>query len=164
MIPRTRITRRPGATTVEFALVAPIMLLILLGLLIAGLGVARYQEVAFLAREGARYASTHGAQYRADVGLPVGDTTVWTADIRSNGVNPLVYLVQSNLLTVTASWSAGDNRANAANANTTPPFTSTIPNVVTVTVNYNWTPELPIFGPGFGTIALQSTASMPMTY
>ncbi len=32
------------------------------------MGIYRYQQVASLAREGARYASVHGSQYAADTG------------------------------------------------------------------------------------------------
>src|SRR6266404_7733612 len=60
---------RPGATVVEFAVVAPVTFLLILGLIVGGLGVFRYQEVAHLAREATRYASTHGGQYQLD-GLP----------------------------------------------------------------------------------------------
>jgi Flp pilus assembly protein TadG len=58
--------RRPGAVLVETAVVLPVVLLLLLGLLVGGMGVVRYQEVAHLAREGARYASTHAGRYAED--------------------------------------------------------------------------------------------------
>ena len=70
--------RRIGATTLEFAIVAPIALLFLIGGVNLALGVYRYQQIAYLARAGARYASTHGAQYRADNRLSVGNA-IWFA-------------------------------------------------------------------------------------
>jgi len=40
---------RQGATTVEFAVVAPATFILLLGIVVGGMGVFRYQEVAHLA-------------------------------------------------------------------------------------------------------------------
>ena len=79
---------RDGATTVEFAVIAPIVFLLLIGFAVMALGVYRYQQVGFLARVGARYASTHGAQYRTDHRLPPGTLDDWIEDIRVNGVLP----------------------------------------------------------------------------
>jgi len=54
---------RAGATSVEFAMVAAVVLLMLIGLIVMALGVFRYQELARLAREGARYAAVRGTSY-----------------------------------------------------------------------------------------------------
>ena len=58
--------RRTGASVVEGAFVYPITFLLLLAIMVGGLGIFRFQEVAHLAREAARYASTHGGQYQAE--------------------------------------------------------------------------------------------------
>src|SRR5262249_3867479 len=63
---------RSGVTLVECAIVYPLLFFLLLGLMIGGMGIYRYQEVAALARSGARYASTHGAQFRKDTSEGVG--------------------------------------------------------------------------------------------
>ena len=47
-------------------MVLPIVLFLFMGLVIGTSGVFRYQEVATLAREGARYASTHGGNYQRE--------------------------------------------------------------------------------------------------
>src|SRR5438034_8528655 len=65
MFLRSHRPRRRGTTAVEAAIVYPVVLLLTLGLAIVGLGVFRYQQVAALAREGARYASVHGGQWAA---------------------------------------------------------------------------------------------------
>ena len=57
---------RSGATLVESAIIYSAAFTLLFGLVIGGLGIFRYQEVAHLAREGARYASTHGGKYTED--------------------------------------------------------------------------------------------------
>ena len=54
------------------------------------MGVFRYQEVATLAREGARYASTHGYQYRKDAGQAIGTASDWQDDIYTNGIKPRI--------------------------------------------------------------------------
>jgi hypothetical protein len=61
---------RPATTIVEFAIVAPLSFLLLLGLLIGGMGIFRYQEVAFLSREASRWACVHGAKYAKDTSNP----------------------------------------------------------------------------------------------
>lgn len=68
--------RRSGTTLVESAFVYPLLFFIFLSMIIGGIGVFRYQEMAALAREASRYASTHGAQYRKDAGLGTGTAGV----------------------------------------------------------------------------------------
>lgn len=72
MILRSTRNSRPGATIVESAVVYPLTFFLILSLIIGAMGIFRYQEMAALAREASRYASTHGASYRKDAGLPTG--------------------------------------------------------------------------------------------
>ena len=51
---RSRARCRGGATVVEMAITLPLAVLLIMGLLVGGLGVFRYHEVAALAHEGAR--------------------------------------------------------------------------------------------------------------
>src|SRR5947208_16347214 len=97
-------TRRKGATTVECAIVLPITLFLLLGFVVGGMGVFRYQEVAFLAREGARYASTHGAQWRKDAGVGTGTYDDWCQDIKDNGIEPKRVALDKTRMTVECWW------------------------------------------------------------
>lgn len=150
--------RRRGAAVVEFAIVGPVALLLLIGFAVLAMGVFRYQQVAYLAREGARYASTHGAQYHADEHLPPGNHATWTQEIRNEAILPAISALDPSRLTVAASWSAGDNRANAANQATG--YQTTIDNAVTVTVTYQWIPEAFLSSP----INLTSTVTVPMAY
>src|SRR5215212_5911881 len=64
-----RVRRRPrrGLCLVESAVVYPLVLLIFVGMLVVGMGVYRYEHVATLASEGARWASVHGWQYENDL-------------------------------------------------------------------------------------------------
>jgi Flp pilus assembly protein TadG len=53
--------RRWGGTLVEGAVVGSLALMLLLGMVVVGNGVIRYQQVASLAREGSRYAAVNSA-------------------------------------------------------------------------------------------------------
>lgn len=52
---------RQGQTLVELALIMPVFLMVLLGIVVLGVGVFYNQQLANAAREGARYASVHSA-------------------------------------------------------------------------------------------------------
>lgn len=155
--------RRHGALAVEFAIVSNLAFFLFLAMIIGGLGVFRYQEVAHLAREGARYASTHGGRYAQD-GIPqqTGVPAVSSSKGVQDYLRPRGVLLEPSSLMVTASWSAGSNVPSYANADPTlvPPGQKTIRNYVSVTVAYQWLPELFLVGP----IELKSTSTMPMSY
>src|ERR671931_1952787 len=82
--------RRHAVTVVECAFVLPLTFFLLLALVVGSMGIFRYQEVATLAREGARYASTHGYQYRKDAGLAQGTAADWSQDIYDNAIKPMI--------------------------------------------------------------------------
>src|SRR5256885_1090939 len=92
---------RSGATTLECAIVLPVILFLLLALAVGTSGILRYQEVATLAREATRYGSTHGYQYRKDAGLSTGTRQDWTTDIITNGVNPRLVALDASKVNVT---------------------------------------------------------------
>jgi Flp pilus assembly protein TadG len=143
--------RRRGATVVECAIVYPVLFLFLLGLAVGGAGIFRYQEVASLAREAARYASTHGANYRSDAGLPVGTASDWSADVYNNSISPNMVALDPNSLSYSVTWPPVINLP--ASSDNWPG------SQVTVTVTYLWFPEVYLVGP----ITLSSTSSMPIT-
>src|SRR5262245_37810146 len=131
--------RRSAATILECAIILPVTLFLLIGLVVGAMGVFRYQEVAFLAREGARYASTHGAQYRADAGESIGTADVWTHDIIDNGITPKRTALDPNRLSVSVNWPQVINQ---------PDHPDNWPgSKVSVTVTYQWVPELYLVGP-----------------
>jgi Flp pilus assembly protein TadG len=134
--------RRQGATLVETALVYPVFLLLTIAVIVVGLGVFRYNQVADLAREGARWASVRGTQYASDTGNPAYTSTTVRSYVRglAAGLDP-------NSLTVTTSPSAA-------------PDSSTVgKNTVSVTVSYSWVPEA-----YFGGVTLTSRSVMTMSY
>src|SRR5262245_34270227 len=91
---------RRGATVIESAFVYPVLLFLMIALIVGSMGVFRYQEVAFLAREGARYGSTHGAQYRSDAKQAVGTDTDWATDIKTNAINNKITNLDPSKLTI----------------------------------------------------------------
>src|SRR6476646_2243960 len=96
---RTR-TRRGGAVTVEFAIVSFAALLLLIGLIVGSLGVFRYQEIARLAREGARFASVRGNTYAQFTGKP----TATQDDVYQKSVLPNVVVLDTSKLAVNVTW------------------------------------------------------------
>jgi Flp pilus assembly protein TadG len=143
--------QRKGVTVVECAIVYPVVFLLLLGLIIGAMGIFRYQETASIAREAARYASTHGANYRKDAGLPTGTSSDWTTDIYNNAISPNMVSLDPNSLTYSVNW---PDIVNLPGKPDNWPGSS-----VTVTITYQWFPELYLIGP----LNLTSTSSMPIT-
>ena len=143
--------RRAGATVVESAVVLPIAFFLFIGLVVGTTGVFRYQEVSTLAREGARYASTHGYQHRKDAGQSIGTADDWRADIYNNGIKPKIVGLETANLTTTITWPDVINQSGKPD--------NWPGSKVDVTVRYKWLPSLYLVGPYY----LQSTSSMPIT-
>src|SRR5262249_25117797 len=100
MLYQSPVKRRRGTTAVEAAFVFPSFFLILFAILIGGMGVFRYQEVASLAREGSRWASVHGTQYASDT----GKTAATASDVYSNAIAPKIVSLQTSKLTYSVTW------------------------------------------------------------
>jgi hypothetical protein len=173
-------TPRSGVTLVECAIIYPFVFLIFLGLIIGGMGVFRYQEVASLARSAARYASTHGAQYRKDTGQEVGTAgtsirdqdevlwyqanpngsagsdTTWPGDIYDNSVRPNLVAVNPGYLTCQVGWPKVKSPSGLVVQNKPDNWAGSN---VTVTISYQWFPDLFLVGP----ITLTSTSTMKIT-
>src|SRR5205807_1052801 len=116
------------------------------------MGIFRYQEVANLAREGARYASVHGYQYAYE---NTGKTAATPTDIYNNAILPQAVCLDSDKLTYSVTW----NQSNAP-FRMSADYEHPIANTVTVTVTYKWIPEWFLVGP----IMLSSSSTMTMAY
>ena len=180
MIVRHQVGRhRRSATMVESVVILTVTLTILIGLIVGGIGIMRYQMVALLAREATRAASVRGGQYRVDHGLAEtpGDTPTWSADLYSNGmarfagetnlVNVATLGLDTSQLTYSCTWSPGsnsqpDNFATWVDTSKVDGSGNYIvhANTVTVTVTYNWYPESLWGGP----IKFTSTSQMQISY
>jgi len=146
---RTLNTPRRGAQVLEAAIILPVVIILTLGTLSTALGIYYYQLVATLAREGARYASVHGTQYAAATGNPAATA----ATIYNNAILPMAVGLTPGNLTYSVTW-------NTANSPTSVVSGQTVYNSVSVTVTYQWTPNLYITGP----LNLTSTSVMPMSF
>ena len=111
----------------------------MIGLIVGALGVFRYQEVASLAREGARYASVRGAKFAQTTGQPAATPD----DVYTSAIQPKMVSLDPALMGYSVSWNP-DNRQGST---------------VTCTVTYRWLPEILLGG-----INLSSTSVMPMSY
>jgi Flp pilus assembly protein TadG len=142
MIARQPLTARParhGATTVEFAVVSSVVLLLLIGLIVGALGVFRYQEVGRLAREGARFAAVRGEAYSRATGRPSATSN----DVMQKAILPNAVALDPTKLSADVTWNPDKQPGSQ----------------VTVTVRYQWLPEA-----YFKPVTLSSTATMPVVY
>ena len=160
MIRRPR--SRRAALAVEAAFVYPVLFLLLLGLIVGGIAVLRYQQVACLAQEAARWASVRGSDYQKDTGQP----SPTQAQIVSGAVTPLAAGMDPAGLGVQVQWVDGSSdQASTWDSSSKAPTTTTasgaaVTNRVRVTVTYQWVPPVAFFGP----LNLSSTAEVPMSF
>jgi hypothetical protein len=145
-------SNRKAATMVECAVIYPLTFLLLLGLIVGAMGMFRYQQIANLARETARYASVHGAYYARDSGL----TAPSPSDIYNAVIVPEAVDLDLTQLTysITYNTAAAPYHMITVNGMLTP-----VTNLVTVTLTYNWVPEAFLGG-----VTFSSTSIMPMSY
>jgi Flp pilus assembly protein TadG len=153
-------SRRGGAATVEAAVVLPVLFLVVFGLIAGGVGVFRYQQVAYLARESARWASVRGGNYQRDTNLDsptrqqIVDNAVTPYAV---GMDPAALDVQVQLVNqgtgTTTDWDA-----SAKDVRSLTPAGDYVNNSVRVTVSYEWVP-----GFFWGPQTLQSVCVMPMS-
>jgi Flp pilus assembly protein TadG len=136
MIRRNAESRRRGMSMVECAAIFPVTILLLMGTIIMGLGIFRYEQLQSLAREGARYASVHGPSYAAATGGSQASTSSVLSYVDGLAVG------LSGLQCTSVSYSA-----------------TSLPCTVSVTLTYTWKPE-GLFSSSTWTV----TSSMPVTY
>ena len=151
MIRRFAPHRRCGFAATESVVVLPTLFFLIFATVVGGYGIFRYQQIAMLAREGARYASVHGGLYQQET----GNAAATPQDVYNNAIVPYATNLDLAQLTYSVTWNANNMPSTVSNDYETP--TS---NTVTVTVRYNWFPEVYLVGP----ITLSSTSTVPMSY
>jgi Flp pilus assembly protein TadG len=161
---RNLFIRRRGATALEAAFVLPVAFMFIIGMVIMGMGIYRYQQMASLAREGARYASVHGSLYYKATG-----NNYTASNIYANAIQPMAVGLNLSNLTYQIQWGTYTSGSwvwtNWVSSSTSPPTSAnssgaTLYNGVQVMVTYKWTPGLYIAG----SINLTSTSVMPMSF
>jgi Flp pilus assembly protein TadG len=144
--------QRRGGACIEFALVAPVALFLILAIFIGGLGVFHNQQISFLSREAARYASVHGAQYAQDT----NKSAATAASIYTNAIAPNASGLDLTKLTYAVTWNTSNAQFRSVTVNG---VTTKVANTVTVTINYQWIPQLYLGG-----INMSSTSVATMSY
>jgi len=109
---------RLGAAVVEVAFVGPVTILMIIGIMVAGIGVFRFQQVSTLAHEGARWASMRGPDYEKQTNSP----PITSHDVYQNAVRPLAGSTSPQSFQVELEW--GEKKATVA-----------------VTVRHFWKPQ-----------------------
>jgi len=142
-----------GTTAIEFAITCPIVFFLVFAIIVGGLGVFRYQQVASAAREGARWACVHGADYAEETNKPAATP----ADVYNQAILPLAVALDPNYLTYSVTWDKSNHPLEVTNVGG---YEVPVGNTVTVTVTYQWFPELLLVGP----FTLTSTSTAQMVY
>ena len=151
---------RCGTTAVEMALVISVLLFLIIGLIVCGFGVFRYQQVACLSREGARWASARGGDYQKDTKL----NSPTRQEIIDRAVLPLAVGMDPEKLTVQVEWidrgsgTVWDWDAALKDVRSITPDGEYVSNAVRVTVSYQWSPGL-FWDP----VTVRSVCEMPMS-
>ena len=143
--------QRRGTTAVEFAICCPIVFVMIFSTIVGALGVFRYQQTAELAREGARWACVHGGQYEQETGNPAATA----ADVYTKAIQPSATTMDLSKLTYEVTWNTSNMPLDASGNYEVP-----VGNTVSVTVTYQWFPELYLVGP----YTLTSTSTAQMIY
>lgn len=101
-----------GQALVEFALILPVFLLIVLGILEVARAVWQENTLAYAAREGTRYAIVHGAGSESPSG-PGAST--YTAPDQDTAVGDVVRRAAIGVpsITVSVTWPDGNNQRNS---------------------------------------------------
>lgn len=163
--------QRRGASAVEAALVFPLVFLITLGMIVGGFGIFRNHEMAWLARDAARFASTHAGEYATDNKVQILAGTLPDVDKQyiidniikgqAAGLDTSVLDVSITIKTANGEYD-WDNTADTYDRNPTSLSTSdskAYQNVVKVTVTYEYAPAW-----FFGSMKLTSISEMPISY
>jgi hypothetical protein len=143
------------------AVVLPVLLFLLLMLVVGGIGVFRYQQVACMAREGARWTSVRGSSWALDT----SQTCPTQQDILQNAVLPMAVGMDASAVSVQADWIDGQTGAATpwdSSRKTPVSVTNTnqgVTNRVRITVNYQWSPGVLIPG----SINMSSVSELPLS-
>ena len=157
-----RCMSRHGAITVEAAVVFPVFVVFLLGLIVGGMGVFCYQQVACQACEAARWASVRGGDYQRATDLP----SPTQQQIFEQAVAPFMAGMDPAQIAIQVVWvDQGTGTAYPWDSAAKDVLSINgqgeyVTNTVCVTINYQWTPNIL----GIGSISLSSICEIPMSF
>jgi Flp pilus assembly protein TadG len=149
-----------GQGLVEFALVFPVIMLLVFGVFDIGRAVFAYNTITDAARRGARVAVVNQmapatSVTQCDENMPVESVTspTWSPRACAAAIaKPLG--VQVGDVTVTYSTPAGSSMGCTTPLN--------VGCIATVTVHYSWAPVTPVIASLVGPITMSSTSQMPV--
>lgn len=139
------------------------MIFLLLGMVVGGMKVFRYQQVACLAREAARAACVKGSDWQKATGKPSPTRQQFLDDVvlpRAAGMAPQDLTLRIEWINAATGETADWDDASKAPESVHPTSGERVTNRLRVTVTYRWTTEL--FGIRAGT--LTSVSEVPMAY
>ena len=151
MLRRNIRKQRRGVAALEFAIAAPITFFLLLVIMIGSQGVFRYHQVAALAREASRWASVHSGQFEKETDIPAATPE----DVFNTAILPAAMTLRPEHLSYEVTWDQSNMPLQVIDGVQTP-----VGNTVTVTVSYEWFPEMYLVGP----VNLTSSSTAQMQY
>jgi Flp pilus assembly protein TadG len=156
-----------GQGLVEFALVFPLIVLILFGILDLGRAVYAYNTIANAARQGARVAAVNqldppDSNTSCAKDMPIEDTTLSSTtprwSIRACTASSAISLgIKPSAVTVT--YSPPPNTTISCSEDNSSLHVGCI---AKVTVGYSWTPSTPVISNILGPITMSSTSQIPI--
>lgn len=152
-----------GQSLVEFALILPVVLLLIFGILDLGRGVYAYNTVANAARQGARVATVNQILVSPDCdeSRPIEDPSDPHWSIKRCAVDAAVALgVQLTDVDVSFANPPGNTLLQCSAPTGVP--TLQVGCLATVTVRYTFRPATPIIGNLVGTVAMELTSELPV--
>jgi len=156
-MPRASLGSERGQGLVEFALVFPVFVLLLLGIFDLGRAVYAYNTIGDAAREGARVAIVNQIETSPDCVLdrPIQDLANphWSIKACAIRWGNALDLQDAN---VTVSYAAPPGITLTCSP------TVSVGCIATVTVTYDWHPITPIIGGLVGDLAMSSTSQVPV--
>jgi Flp pilus assembly protein TadG len=157
--PALRRRRERGQGLVEFALVFPLIILLLMGIFDLGRAIYAYNTVANAARQGARVAAVNQLDVSGSTScnedMPVEDqaTPHWT--IKACAASSAISLgIPTTDVTVSYSVPPGTTLTCVSPLN--------VGCIANVTVTYSWRAITPIIGNLVGPITMTSTSQIPI--
>jgi Flp pilus assembly pilin Flp len=139
-------TDEEGTTLVEFALVAPVLLLVLIVVLDFARAVNAYVTIANASREAARYATVHPISTELDRSAVIAFVATRVVPLDPGQM----------VVTISRSTSVGDPSCESPCWNASAPA----PGVVTVRISYPWRAATFLAGTFFPGVPFETSSSM----
>jgi Flp pilus assembly protein TadG len=156
MMARKRGCVRSGGTMVEFAIVAPLLFMIIFGILIGSMVVFCYQELSRLSSEVARYGSVHAATWAKEQN---NNVLLTQQNIFDNVLLPRSFMMNAATLEAGSTLWYDDPSQQIQ-----PSYSAQKQNRIHVTLQYPANAMYPPLLQYFSSITLSSTSERVLSY